>query len=75
MTIFILLIFTIIKIIKSPFIKNKIETPLETQLRIVAVDLINTIISMSNKSEFEKKNLLNRECVNQLSSSMMTGNI
>ena len=75
MTIFILLIFTIIKIIKSPFIKNKIETPLETQLRIVAVDLINTIISMSNKSEFEKKNLLNGECINQLSSSMMTGNI
>jgi hypothetical protein len=75
MTNFILLIFTIIKVIKSPFIKNKIETPLETQLRIVAVDLINIIISMTNKTELEKKYLLNGKCLKQLSSSMMTGNI
>ena len=75
MTIFIILTFTIIKVIKSPFIKNKIETPLETQLRIVAVDLINIIISMTNKTELEKKYLLNGKCLKQLSSSMMTGNI
>ena len=75
MRIEILLFLNIILTIICPFIKKKIETPLETELRIIAVDLINNIISMTNKTELEKKYLLNGECLKQLSSSLMTGNI
>ena len=75
MRIEILLFLNIILTIICPFIKKKIETPLETELRIIAVDLINNIISMTNKTELEKKYLLNDECLKQLSSSLMTGNI
>jgi len=76
MRIMIVIIITIIiERSKCPFIKNKIETPLETELRIVAVDLINNIIALTNKTELEKKYLLNGECLRQLISSLMTGNV
>ncbi len=52
MRIEILIFLNIILTIVCPFIKKKIETPLETELRIIAVDLINNILSMTNKISY-----------------------